>query len=72
MTTSIVTSLGGLVKKKIKAALKAYECSSLLSAKVIGSQLMGKPDIQTAINDLMEMKGIGRNFQELIAEDIGD
>lgn len=46
-----------------QAALKAYECSSLQSAKVIGSQLMGKPDVQTAISDLMEMKGIGRNFR---------
>ena len=43
--------------------MKAYECSSLLRAKVIGSQLMGKPDDQTAISDLMEMKGIGRNFR---------
>jgi hypothetical protein len=46
-----------------QAALKAYECSSLQSAKAIGSQLMGKLDVQTAIGDLMEMKGIGRNFR---------
>jgi len=46
-----------------QAALKAFECSSMHSAKVIGSQLMGKPEVQGAINDLMEMKGIGRDFR---------
>jgi hypothetical protein len=30
---------------------------------LICTQLMGKPDVQTAIGDLMEMKGIGRNFR---------
>lgn len=46
-----------------QAALKAFECSSMQSAKVIGSQLMDKPAVQEAINDLMEMKGIGRQFR---------
>jgi hypothetical protein len=30
---------------------------------LICTQLMGKPDEQTAIGDLMGMKGIGRNFR---------
>jgi len=52
-----------------QAALKAFECSSMQSAKVIGSQLMDKPEVQIAINDLMEMKGIGREFR---VERLGD
>lgn len=47
-------------KNNTQAALSCYEVSSMQSAKVIGSQLMAKPEIQYAINDLMETYGIGR------------
>jgi predicted transcriptional regulator len=40
-----------------------YEVTSMQSAKVIGSQLMDKPEIRKAIDDLMEMKGVGREFR---------
>jgi hypothetical protein len=40
-----------------------YEVTSMESAKVMGSQLMDKPEIRQAIDDLMEMKGIGRGFR---------
>lgn len=47
-------------KNNTQAALSSYEVSSMQSAKVIGSQLMANPEIQYAINDLMETYGIGR------------
>jgi len=46
-----------------QAAMKSYECSSLQSAKAIGSQLMGKPEIREAIEDLMESHGLTRAYR---------
>lgn len=40
-----------------------YEVTSMESAKVMGSQLMDKPEVRKAIDDLMELKGIGREFR---------
>jgi len=42
------------------AALQAFNCGSVGSAKTIGSRLSGDPDIQKAIHDLMHEEGIGR------------
>jgi hypothetical protein len=50
-------------KTQTQAALASYDCSSLDSAKNIGSQLMRKPDIQTAISDLMEYHGLSRSYR---------
>lgn len=46
-----------------QAAMKSYECSSLQSAKAIGSQLMGKPEIREAIDSLMENEGLTRAYR---------
>lgn len=50
-------------KTNTEAALLSYEVGSRESAKVIGSQLMDKPEIRKAIDDLMELKGYGREFR---------
>jgi Mn-dependent DtxR family transcriptional regulator len=46
-----------------QAVMNSYDVSSRKSAKVIGSQLMAKPGIQLAINELMEFHGIGRSYR---------
>lgn len=53
----------GKGKNNTQAALIAYECSSLESAKVIGSQLMADPDIKIAISDLMASEGLTRRYR---------
>jgi hypothetical protein len=59
------------------AALQAFNCGSIESAKTIGSRLSGDPDIQKAINDLMHEEGIGRRrrvqrLRDLVeAKDLG-
>ncbi len=47
-------------KSGTAAALQAFNCGSIESAKAIGSRLSGDPDIQRAIEDLMHEEGIGR------------
>jgi len=46
-----------------QAALNAFECSSRASAKAIGSQLMGKLEVQEAISDLMDQAGLTRRYR---------
>jgi predicted transcriptional regulator len=41
-------------KTNTQAVMASYEVSSLDSAKVIGSQLMAKPEIKLALNELMD------------------
>lgn len=43
-----------------QAVVNSYEVTSLKSAKAVGSNLMKKPEIRGAIDDLMENEGIGR------------
>src|SRR4030043_1313232 len=50
-------------KTQTQAAMNSFECSSLQSAKVIGSQLMDKPEIEIAINDLMVEAGLTRRYR---------
>lgn len=47
-------------KTNIQAVVDSYEVTSLKSAKTIGCNLMKKPEIREAIDDLMENEGIGR------------
>jgi predicted transcriptional regulator len=47
-------------KTQTQAALNSHECSTLDSAKNIGSQLMARPDIQTAVAELMQEEGLTR------------
>jgi hypothetical protein len=48
-------------KTATEAALSSFEVASRESAKVIGSQLMGKDNVQVAIKDLMEFHGLTRS-----------
>ncbi len=50
-------------KTQTQAALDSHECSSLDSAKSIGYQLMQKPDIQTAVAELMQEEGLTRRYR---------
>ena len=50
-------------KSGTAAALQAYDCGSVESAKTIGSRLSGDPDISQAISDLMHQEGIGRRYR---------
>jgi len=46
-----------------QAALASHDCSSLASAKSMGSQLMAKPDIQTAVAEIMQDEGLTRRYR---------
>jgi hypothetical protein len=50
-------------KTNTQAALASYEVTSMQSAKVIGSQLMGKPEIEMAINELMAEAGLTKRYR---------
>ena len=50
-------------KTQTKAALDSHDCSSLDSAKSMGYQLMQKPDIQTAVSELMQETGLTRRYR---------
>ncbi len=50
-------------KTQTQAAMNSFEVTSRESAKVIGSQLMAKPEIQTAITDLMEYHGLTKSYR---------
>lgn len=50
-------------KTQTQAALDSHECSSLDSAKSMGYQLMKKPDIQTAVSELMQEEGLTRRYR---------
>ncbi|MFZ5988086.1 MAG: terminase small subunit [Bacillota bacterium] len=50
-------------KTNTQAVLESYEVSSMGSAKVIGSNLMAKPEIKMAINELMEHHCLTRSYR---------
>jgi len=47
-------------KTQTQAALASFECGSMDSAKSLGSKLMNKPDIQTAVAEIMQLEGLTR------------
>ena len=47
-------------KSQSQAAMESHDCSSLDSAKNLGSQLMARPDIQIAVAELMQEEGLTR------------
>ncbi|MBW2634626.1 MAG: hypothetical protein JRE14_10990 [Deltaproteobacteria bacterium] len=47
-------------KTKTQAALASYECGSMESAKTLGKRLAVKPDIQTAVAEIMQTEGLTR------------
>jgi hypothetical protein len=50
-------------QSRINAVMQTYEVTSRESAKALQRTLMNNPKISVAINDLMEQKGIGREFR---------
>jgi hypothetical protein len=50
-------------KTATQAALNSFEVSSMNSAKVIGSQLMAKPEVKIAVDELMEYHGLTRSYR---------
>jgi len=50
-------------KTQTQAALDSHECSSLDSAKNLGSQLMARQDIQNAVAELMQEEGLTRRYR---------
>lgn len=50
-------------KTATQAVMDSFEVTSRESAKVIGSQLMAKPEIQAAIADLMTHHGLTRSYR---------
>jgi len=50
-------------KTATQAVMDSYEVSSRESAKVIGSQLMAKPEIKMSITELMEHCGIDKPYR---------
>jgi predicted transcriptional regulator len=47
-------------KTKTQAALASYECGSMESAKTLGKRMAVKPDIQTAVAEIMQNEGLTR------------
>jgi len=52
-------------KTQTQAVMNSYEVTSRKSAKVMGSQLMDKPEIQMAINELMDYHGLTKSYRIL-------
>jgi hypothetical protein len=50
-------------KTQTQAAFDSHDCSSLDSAKSMGYQLMQKPDIQTAVAEIMQEAGLTRRYR---------
>jgi len=50
-------------KTQTQAVINSYEVASRESAKVMGSQLMAKPEIQMAINELMVYHGLSKSYR---------
>lgn len=50
-------------KTATQAALSSFDVSSMNSAKVMGSQLMDKPEIKMAINELLDYHGLTKSYR---------
>lgn len=50
-------------KTQTQAVINSYEVTSRESAKVLGSQLMSKPEIKMAIDELMDYHGLTRSYR---------
>ncbi len=57
-------------KSNTAAALQAFDCGSLESAKTIGKKLSHDPDVSEAITDLMHQEGIGRRVRVKKLKDV--
>lgn len=50
-------------KTQTQAVLQSYDVTSRESAKVMGSQLMAKPEIQMSVTELMDYCGIDKPYR---------
>ena len=50
-------------KGRTEAALDSYDCKTLDSARSMAYQLLQKPDVQTAVADLMQEEGLTRRYR---------
>ena len=50
-------------KSRTRAALEAYDCSSIDSAKALQNTLMGKEEVQATISALMDAHGLTRSHR---------
>lgn len=50
-------------KSQTMAAMETYECSSMASAKSIGSEVAKREHVQEAISDLMNQEGLTRRYR---------
>lgn len=50
-------------QSRTNAVMQSYDVTSRESAKALQQTLMKNPEIRTAIDDLMELKGIGREYR---------
>jgi predicted transcriptional regulator len=50
-------------KTQTQAALASFECGSMDSAKSLGGKLMKKPDILTAVAEIMQTEGLNRTYR---------
>jgi predicted transcriptional regulator len=50
-------------KTNTQAALASFECSTMKTAKSVGSELMQKPEIQMTIEELMNSKGLTKGYR---------
>src|SRR3989304_6668077 len=50
-------------KGRVQSVVEAYDVSSRESAKSISHNLMDKPEIKSAIQQLLEMKGLSREYR---------
>jgi hypothetical protein len=50
-------------KTRTQAALEAYDCSGIDSAKTVQRQLMQKEEIQQSISALMDIEGLTRGYK---------
>lgn len=50
-------------QSRINAAMSSFDVTSKASAKALQQELMKDPGVKLAIDDLMELKGIGRDYR---------
>ncbi|MBS3920057.1 MAG: HTH domain-containing protein [Deltaproteobacteria bacterium] len=59
-------------KTQTQAVLQSYDVTSRESAKVMGSQLMAKPEIQMSVTELMDYCGVNKMYRIKRLKDIID
>ena len=50
-------------KSQTQAVMNSFDVTSRESAKSLGTKLMAKPDIQTAVSDIMQQQGLTKTYR---------